>query len=78
MNYCIQCTDIVSGKVGSFAYDIEQYLRADKPGQFAAISPVFGGLVELFAWAKANKVDLFFKPVCWETNRIVGDTADEK
>lgn len=50
-NYCIQCTDIISGTVGDFAFDLEHW---QKTGQFKAISPVFHGLVEFYAWAKST------------------------
>lgn len=70
LNYAIQCTDIVSGKTGSFAFDTTTYLAADKPLQFRAVSPVFPSLVELFAWAKAEEVDLFMTPVNWETDHL--------
>lgn len=46
--YCIQCTDRISGEVGSFAYF----------ENFRALSPVFTSLVILFAWADAEGYEL--------------------
>ena len=63
LNYAIQCTDVISGKTGTFAFDTKEYLAADKPLQFKAKSPVFDGLPGLFAWAKENNVALVMVPV---------------
>jgi hypothetical protein len=41
--YCIQCKDKLSGKIGSFYFDIS------KP--FEAESPVFDNLTDMFLWA---------------------------
>lgn len=65
LNYAIQCTDTVSGKKGSFGFNSEEYLSADRPLQFIARTPVFPGLVELFAWSKENSVDLESVPCDW-------------
>jgi hypothetical protein len=65
MNYCIQCRDTISGKTGCFTYDEFEYLSSDKPLQFKALSPVFNNIVLLFAWAKANSIELDYKPVSW-------------
>ncbi|MFO0253748.1 MAG: hypothetical protein ACK52V_06500 [Betaproteobacteria bacterium] len=51
MNYTIQCTDVVSGKIGCFLFDIPHYQRT---GKFKAISPVFPDLYEFFQWDNAN------------------------
>lgn len=42
--YCIQCLDNVSGKVGTFGYDVA---RTDG---FYAITPVFSSLQYLCDW----------------------------
>ncbi len=42
LQYCIQCTDRLSGKVGNFVFP------TSKP--FEAISPVFDNLAELYTW----------------------------
>lgn len=68
LNYAIQCTDVISGKTGTFAFDTKEYLAADKPLQFEAKSPVFNSVAELFAWAKANNVKLETRPVCHPGN----------
>jgi len=65
MNFAIQCTDISTGEKGDFAFDDAEYLAADKPLQFRAKSPIFHNLDQLFHWAKANKVELFCRPVNW-------------
>lgn len=49
-NYCIQCTDIKSGKMGSFFYDVDVY---NETGKFSAISEVFPSCVCLYKWAKS-------------------------
>lgn len=69
MNYAIQCTDTVTGKKGTFGFDTAEYLAADKPLQFKAMTPVFNGMQGLCAWARVNDVDLFIVPVSWETER---------
>ncbi|MBK8772955.1 MAG: hypothetical protein IPM06_21335 [Rhizobiales bacterium] len=65
MNYAIQCTDIITGEKGDFAFDTAEYLAADAPLQFRAKSPIFQNLDQLFTWAKENKVGLFCRPVNW-------------
>ena len=65
MNYTIQCTDTVSGQVGCFGFDTAEYLAADKPLQFKALTPVFPSLVELFTWARAEGVTLECRIVNW-------------
>lgn len=61
MNYCIQCTEIASGKTGCFLKATEQ--PAERPrGHFLAASPVFPGLVPFFAWARKNSVTLDHEP----------------
>jgi hypothetical protein len=50
-NYTIQCRDAVSGQVGCFLFDTEHWQRT---GEFRAVSPVFPGLVEFYAWNNAN------------------------
>lgn len=67
LNYTIQCTDVLSGNVGCFGFDTEEYLSADRPLQFKAKTPVFPNLVSLFAWAKENDVELFCNIVNWGT-----------
>jgi hypothetical protein len=47
-SFCIQCTDIVSGKLGSFIYE------NNKP--FHAISPVFPDCMGLFAYMHNQKL----------------------
>ena len=42
MRFCIQCTDVTSGRLGTFLY------FTHKP--FVAVSPLFSGLGELFNW----------------------------
>lgn len=65
MNYAIGCTDTVSGKVGCFGFDTDEYMSSTGPLQFVARTPVFPGLCELFVWAKQNDVELFCRPVIW-------------
>lgn len=43
LHYAIECTDKVSGQIGSFAY------AEEKP--FYATSPVFSHLSEFYTWA---------------------------
>lgn len=50
-NYTIGCTDVTSGKTGSFFYDSEHW---QKTGQFKAVSPVFPSLVEFYKWDDEN------------------------
>ena len=54
-NYCIQCRDATSGTLGDFAFDLVHW---QETGEFKAISPVFLGLVDLFAWSKESKFEL--------------------
>lgn len=65
LNYAIQCTDTVSGEKGTFGFDTEEYLAADRPFQFKAKTPVFDNLQDLFKWSKQNGVELFCAPVIW-------------
>ena len=51
MNYTVQCTDVRSGKTGSFLFDQEHWKRT---GEFLATSEVFPSLVEFYRWNKAN------------------------
>lgn len=51
IQYCIQCTDKISGKVGCFAYDIAAKERGEG---HKAISEVFPSGIEFFAWAKSE------------------------
>jgi hypothetical protein len=51
MNYTIQCTDIDSGKVGSFLFDEARYRLY---GDFRAVSEVFPDLQSLFTWSRSN------------------------
>lgn len=46
LRYCIQCTDLRSGKVGTFAFD--------PSARFVAVSPVFDSLQYLCDWFRAN------------------------
>lgn len=51
IQYCVQCTDRISGKVGCFAYDI----AAEANGEgFKAISEVFPSLTEFYDWADSQ------------------------
>ena len=61
--YTTQCTDKASGLVGCFTYDPAKAL-AD--GHFTAISPVFGGLIELFVYCRADGIELDH----WTTIRL--------
>lgn len=54
-NYCIQCTDVTSNTTGDFVFDMDHW---QETGEFKAISPVFLGLIDLFAWAKNTKYEL--------------------
>jgi hypothetical protein len=45
--YCIQCRDITSGKIGSFLFERTEAGRS-------AISPVFESLQDFFIWARQN------------------------
>lgn len=45
-NYTIQCMDSASGLTGCFIFDVPHWQRT---GEFIALSPVFPGLVELYA-----------------------------
>lgn len=51
MNYTIQCTDVVSGETGCFLFDTAHW---QETGEFKAVSPVFPGLSEFFAWDNAQ------------------------
>ena len=55
MNYCIQCKDVNTQQTGDFAFDL---IHWQETGEFKAISPVFFGLVDLFAWAKKSNFEL--------------------
>ena len=46
-NYCIQCTDKNTGKIGDFVAE-------RKEDGFYAISPVFDNLLDFFWWARDN------------------------
>lgn len=48
LNYCIQCRT-PEGKTGTFGYS-----GRDASGAFIPCTPVFSGLVEFYAWAKAQ------------------------
>jgi hypothetical protein len=50
-NYTIQCVDVASGQTGCFLFDETHW---QVTGEFKAVSPVFPGLVEFFAWCHAN------------------------
>lgn len=65
MNFAIQCTDVLTGKKGTFGFDTDEYLNADEPDQFKAKTPIFDGMDQLFAWAEENEVELCFVPVSW-------------
>lgn len=52
LRYCIQCKDVVSGEIGTFAYDDSK--TPDGNIGFVAISPVFNDLVKFYAWAHSN------------------------
>lgn len=54
MKYCIQCTDAITGQIGSFGY-IE---RHPATGQPVAATPVFNSLAELFNYARDNGITL--------------------
>lgn len=45
MNYTIQCTDQVSGRVGCFLFDLKKF---EETGKFYAVCPVYSDLVEFF------------------------------
>ncbi len=42
LRYCIQCTDLDSGKTGSFVYHKDAPLRAT--------SPIFDNVSDMFRW----------------------------
>lgn len=65
MNYAIQSTDVVSGKVGSFGFDTKEYLCADKAMQFRALTPVFEDFGALLLWASQNNVVFVYESVYW-------------
>lgn len=48
LEYCVQCTDRKSNKIGDFAYDVALF---EQGKGFHAISPVFPSLVEFYEWA---------------------------
>ncbi|MFW6855332.1 hypothetical protein ACODYM_28995 [Burkholderia gladioli] len=50
-NYTVQCLDVTSGRTGCFLFDTAHWQAT---GEFKAISPVFAGLAEFFAWDRAN------------------------
>lgn len=51
LHYCVQCTDVGTGKTGTFVYDPVLY---EASRQFHAVGEIFPSLVELFAWARQN------------------------
>ena len=61
--YTTHCADHASGLVGCFTY---APCKALAEGYFTAISPVFGGLIELFAYCRANGIELDH----WTTIRL--------
>jgi hypothetical protein len=52
MNYTIQCRDVVSGKIGCFLFDEEQWQQT---GEFKAISPVYPDLDEFYRNTNADQ-----------------------
>ena len=50
-NYTVHCTDVTSGKVGCFIFDVPHW---QKTGEFKALSPVFGSLKDFFTWCADN------------------------
>lgn len=50
-NYTVQCRDVTTGETGCFLFDTAHWQTT---GEFKAISPVFPGLVEFYAWDRAN------------------------
>ncbi len=65
LNYAMQCKDVTTGKVGTFAFDSDEYLNADTAMQFKAKSPVFDSFYDLCAWAAANRVTLSHESLTW-------------
>lgn len=51
MNYTVQCPDVTTGEIGCFLFDVDHWQRT---GEFKALSPVFPGLVDFYAWSRAN------------------------
>ena len=51
MNYTIQCRDVATGETGCFLFDTEHWQRT---GEFLAVSPVFPGLPQFYAWDREN------------------------
>ncbi len=45
-SYCVQCKDLLSGKIGDFVFS------DDKP--FEAISPIYDSLIYLYPWIEKN------------------------
>ena len=66
MNYTIQCTDVLSGQIGSFGFSDSQYLSESEPLKFKAITPIFASLPEFFLYAKHNNIMLESKPINWK------------
>ena len=54
-NYCISCTDTLSGETGDFLYC--EKAKSER-GVFEAISPIFSNLIEFYKWARENNVTL--------------------
>lgn len=50
-NYCIQCTDTISGVTGCFFYDERVFNETRK---FSAISPVQKSTLDFYKWTVAN------------------------
>ena len=53
MNYTMSCTDAKSGAVGCFLFDVPHWQAT---GEFVAVSPVFAGLAEFYAWDNAQGI----------------------
>lgn len=62
MKYCIQCKDANSGQVGTFGFDEAEFIANPEAG-FKAVTPVFDGCIDLFAWARENGVMLNHSPL---------------
>ena len=58
-SYTVQCKDSISGDIGCFLFDGDD---ADTNRFFTATSPVFQCLIELFDYARDNKIDLDHRP----------------
>lgn len=64
MQLCIQCTDRDSGQIGDFLHE----------GDFRATTPVFSGLVDLFAHMRENRLRLV-PGTLWDVEAIPADAA---